>query len=157
MTVVSLVALHTVLGTPEPIAACTVTITYWADREPFVNVDGDEVTFPSPIVVLVEDGAPTGAVDLKPTESHCCVQWAFKYGSQSFTRYTSIPSSGPVAFGDLPVVDPATFATASPTATQLETIKALLLSGYTLQRVTQAEFDAIPLPRPGDVLYVVVD
>lgn len=38
-----------------------------------------------------------------------------------------------------------------------DTIRNTLLDGLRLVRVTQAEYDALPTPRPVDVLYVVTN
>lgn len=36
-----------------------------------------------------------------------------------------------------------------------ESVKESLLDGLTIRRVTQAEYDAVPSPRPTDVLYII--
>lgn len=53
-----------------------------------------------------------------------------------------------------PPVDRETFLLPAPTMQAIAT--ALLGSGIArLERLTQAEYDAIPTPRPSDVLYIV--
>lgn len=38
-----------------------------------------------------------------------------------------------------------------------DSVKESLLDGLILRRVTQAEYDALPTPRPDDVLYVITE
>lgn len=124
MTVVNLAGLERLLGTPGPIAAGEVRAEYWAGGGPLVAVDGASVVFPTPIVVAIVAGAPETPLDMEPTNGVCCVRWviATENGSSYLERFTSIPSSGPVDFGDLPEVDPATFAPVDPTPTLVRTI-----------------------------------
>lgn len=159
MTVVQLTALETVLGAAEPISRGDVTITYWAGIRPFVNVVGSEVTFPAPIRVPIVDGAPVGTIDLVPTGGVCCVRWDVRSFNGRLAlppRYTSIPANGPVDFGDLSVVDPATFAPADDPSI-IDTLRGQLFDGFArLERITQSDYDLIPTPDP-DVLYVITE
>lgn len=132
MTVIVLTALETVLGSPVPVKSGSVTAQYWAGSRAFKNVDGAEVTFPSTITVPIVDGAPVSPVDLQPTAGVCSVRWRITGAGFSVTRYTSIPVTGPVDFGDLPVVDPYLFAPVSPTPT---------LADYIATVAAEATFD----------------
>lgn len=156
MTVVTLTGLERLLGAPGPIDAGEIEATYWAGASPFISVDGADVTFPPAITVAIVAGAPAVELDMEPTAGECCVRWVVRSSNGGFTlvRYTTIPASGPVDFGALPVVNPATFAPASDPS-MLDTIQSQLLDGLTLRKVTQAEYDLIPEPRPTDVLYVI--
>lgn len=125
MTVVELEALERLLGTPGPVSNGQVRAEYWAGTRPFVKVDGATVTFPPPIRVKIEDGAPAETIDLQPTDDVCCVRWVIQSGGFALRWYTSIPDTGPVDFGDLPVVDPALFTSADVPPTLLETLQDL--------------------------------
>lgn len=156
MTVVNLTALETLLDAPGDIERGYVDATYWAGPGPYIGVDGDDVTFSPTIRVAITDGAPVVPLDMVPTAGLCCVKWRIGSLNGGFvlTRFTSIPDTGPVDFGDLPVVNPHTFAPAS-NPTIVDTIRTELLDGHRLEVVTQAEYDLIPIPRPDDVLYVI--
>lgn len=118
MTVVNLTALETLLEQAGPITRGEVTATYWAGRKPFVNVAGAAVTFPAPIVVSIVDGVPSASLDMVPTGDVSCVKWeirSFGGGRAPEPRYTLIPGTGPVNFGDLERVDPTTLTPLDPT------------------------------------------
>lgn len=157
MTVVNLNLRETALGTPGPIDEGDISVEYWAGDGPYIAVSEDDVTFPPPIVVAVVAGVPAETLNLPATDENCCVRWVIRSyaGGLPLTRFTSIPSDGPVDFAELPIVDPRTFDVVPPTSSQLATIQSLLLDGLTFQRVTQSEYDAIPTPRPTNVLYFI--
>lgn len=118
MTLVNLTALETLLDAPGPIERGVVAATYWAGNGPFLDVEGAAVTFPRPIRVGIVDGAPESSLEMTPTGGVCCVRWQIGSATDptSLTRFTTIPDTGPVDFGDLPTVNPLTFApTAEPT------------------------------------------
>lgn len=128
MTLVDLDALETALGLPEPLLDGLVTVTYWAGRRPFVNVEGADVIFPTPIRVRIVDGEPVTPMDLDPTGTVCCVKWVVSSVTGStVTRYTTVPDSGPVSFGDLPVVNPVTFTPITPTQTLRDLITEIVI------------------------------
>lgn len=161
MTVVDLSALQATLGAPTPITRGQVTVEYLVASDLLVTVDGPEVTFHPGVTVQIVDGAPVTVVDLPPTGGVSCVRWRILsyVGGNSFTRFTSIPDTGPVDFGDLPVVDPMSFGPIDPTPTLLDTIRSVAVTSddiRTAQKISQADYDLIPTPRPGDVLYVIV-
>ena len=111
MTVVNITALETLLGAPGPISTGVITARYWAGGTGYIGVTGADVTFPQPISVQIVDGEPATTVDLTPTGDVCCVKWTVaSFTGHLLTRYTSIPDTGPVDFGDLTVVDPRSFA-----------------------------------------------
>lgn len=109
MTVIALQGLETQLGADGEITGAIVQAQYWAGTAPYIAVDGADVVFPSPITVQIVDGDPASPIDLMPTDAACCVRWDVWYGVHHLTRYTTIPAVGPVEFGDLVDVDPATF------------------------------------------------
>lgn len=156
MTVIDVTALERALGLPGPIVSGEHLITYWAGHSPFVQVDGEEVIFPAPIRVPIVAGVTSETIDLEPTGDACCVKWVVRsYAGGEITRYVTIPDVGPVVFGDLVDVDRMTFVPVDDPASILSTVQQLLLDGLKLTRVTQVEYDALPTPRPGDVLYVI--
>lgn len=113
MTLVNLTALSTMLGEPGLVGEGYLRLTYWAGNAPYIDVDGDSVTFPAPIELAIADGATESALDVAPTGGVCCVRWDIRANQGGLlTRYTTIPDTGPVDFGNLPTVDPATFAPA---------------------------------------------
>lgn len=124
MTLVNLTAEETVLGGFAAVASGVVTATYWAGQVPYTTVEGSDVRFPSKITVQIRDGQPVEPVEMVPTRGVCCVRWKVSdlRSGRSLSRYTEIPDAESVDFGDLPVVDPATFAPVVPTPTLLETI-----------------------------------
>lgn len=109
MTVVNLRGLHTALGVPA-VTSGVVMVEYWAGSGPVARVDGADVVFPALITAAIVDGDP-GALDLVPTRGVCCVKWTVQSDRSvvSVVRITEIPETGPVAFGALQQVDPATF------------------------------------------------
>lgn len=113
MTVVSLRGLHTALGVPA-VTSGVVMVEYWAGSGPVARVDGADVVFPALITAPIVDGDP-GTLDLVPTRGVCCAKWTVQSdrSAVSVVRFTEIPETGPVAFGALQQVDPATFV---PTA-----------------------------------------
>lgn len=123
MTLVNLSAVETILGGYGPIDTGSVSATYWAGRRPYKTVVDDEVRFPSEILVKITDGE-TLPLEMLPTRGVCCVRWLIRdlRSGMSLLRYTEIPDVGTVDFGDLTVVDPATFAPVDPTPTLLDTI-----------------------------------
>lgn len=131
MTLINLTSLQTALDAPEPILNGAVAVTYWAGSGPFVNIDGASVTFPSPIRVAIVDGVPTAPLELTPTGGVCCVRWQIASTTDpiTVTRFTTIPDTGPVDFGDLPPVNPLTF---SPVAdpTLLESLAQFIHDNY---------------------------
>lgn len=166
MTLVNLTAEETVLGGFAAVSSGVVTATYWAGQVPYTTVQGADVRFPAKITVQIRDGQPVEPVELVPTRGMCCVRWKISdlRSGRSLSRYTEIPDAGPVDFGDLPVVDPATYQPADPTPTLLETINAQVaaylvenpaaspeeiaaaveayLVAHPVEGVTQAELDA---------------
>lgn len=109
MTVVSLRGLHTTLGV-SAVTSGVVMVEYWAGSGPVARVDGADVVFPALITAAIVDGDP-GTLDLMPTRGVCCVKWTVQSDQSPVpvVRYTEIPATGPVAFGALQQVDPATF------------------------------------------------
>lgn len=109
MTVVNLRGLHTALGVPA-VTSGVVMVDYWAGSGPVARVDGADVVFPALITAAIVDGDP-GTLDLVPTRGVCCVKWTVQSdrSTVSVVRFTEIPETGPVAFGALQQVDPATF------------------------------------------------
>lgn len=124
MTVINITGLEQVLGAPGPVAAGVIRAQHWAGIRPYIGVAGAEVTFPKPVVVRIVDGDPEEPVDISPTVDVCCVKWTINADGFRVVRYTTIPDDGPVDFGDLDVVDPATFAPAAVTPTLQATIDA---------------------------------
>lgn len=124
MTQVVLQAVATSLGGHEPILHGAVTATYWAGSGPYISVVGDEVRFPAPITVAIMDGAPAAVLDMVPTEGLCCVRWDVldKVHGGRYRVFTSIPDTTSVDFGDLPIVDPTSFAPVDVTPTLIQTI-----------------------------------
>lgn len=107
MTVVNVETLGRKLVAADGIPA-TATLTYWAGYYPAVEVEDENIIFPTPITVTFSAGVPTATVDLEPSV-RACVQWRFNVpGVSEWTVYTMIPENGPVDFEDLPVVDPHT-------------------------------------------------
>lgn len=113
MTVVNLRGLHTALGVPA-VTSGVVMVEYWAGSGPVARVDGTDVVFPALITAAIVEGDP-GTLDLVPTRGVCCVKWTVQSdrSAVSVVRFTEIPETGPVDFGALQQVDPATFV---PTA-----------------------------------------
>lgn len=109
MTVVNLRGLHTALGVPA-VTSGVVMVEYWAGSSPVARVDGADVVFPALITAAIVEGDP-GTLDLVPTRGVCCVKWTIQSdrSAVSVVRFTEIPETGPVAFGALQQVDPATF------------------------------------------------
>lgn len=120
MTLIDLSALHVALGAPEPLEQGSITVDYWAGSREYVGVEGSSVLFPRQIRVDIVAGQPLEALDLAPTDASRCVKWVIRDESggttRTLTRYTTIPPTGPIAFGDLPVVDPFTFVPVAPDA-----------------------------------------
>lgn len=116
MTSINLRGLETLLGAPGPISRGLVEATYWAGNAPVTVVTGADVVFPPPIRVDIVDGVPVESLDLVPTGGVCCVRWLVRSfnGGPRVIRFTSVPDDGPVDFGDLPIVDPATFLPLDP-------------------------------------------
>lgn len=106
MTIVRLTALERMLGVAGRLTSARVSVEYWAGAGPYLAVDGPTVTFPAPITVPIVDGAPVVPLDLEPWG---CVRWRITGNGYRLVRYTAIPETGPVDFGDLVDVDPATF------------------------------------------------
>lgn len=158
MTVVNLTVAETALGGAEGAARGRVTVDYVAGSSGFVNIEGSTVTLPKTVNVPFADGALAEVLDLEPTNGECAARITIKsvITGQVLRRYVAIPAAGPVAFGDLVDVNPDTFAL-SQGPTVSDTIRNTLLDGLRLVRVTQAEYDALPTPRPVDVLYVVTN
>lgn len=134
MRTVNIRALLTALGGDVPVDRATVTMQYWAGSGPFVRVQGADITFPPVMVVHLVEGDPEETVQLEETGDVCCVRFTARYGRFSMPdRFKAIPAgTGAVDFDDLPDVDPATFAPATPTPTLLQTIQAA---------ITDATFD----------------
>lgn len=145
MTVVNLVGLETLLGVSGPIDAALVQMTYWAGTGAFTGVDDEDVTFPPSMRVEIVNGDPVVELSLVPTTAECCLRWEiWTPGHQHvLLRYTSIPASGPpVDFGDLPVVDPASFVPVSPTPTLIQTIDARIAEvGVPEEQIAEAVSD----------------
>lgn len=149
MTVVNLSGFETLLGVPGPITSGEVRAEYWAGYQPFTKVTGDVVTFPAPIIVPIVDGAPTATIELEGTGGISCVKWtirSFDNPAQKLVRYTTVPSSGTVNFGDLPVVNRMDFVPEAPTQTLVETIQAEIAS--------RIPVDTVMYPAQGADLYV---
>lgn len=125
MTVINITGLERLLGAPGPIATGTIQVTYWAGGRAYVAVDGATVTFPKPVVVRIVDGDPAETIDLDPTNDVCCVKWVVSANGYNLSRYTSIPDTGPIDFGDLEDVDPALF-TPVTTPNLSATVQALI-------------------------------
>lgn len=132
MTVVTLTALETALGSTLPVTSGEVIVQYWAGNRPFHNVDGAEVVFPSSIIVTITDGTPDQPLDLMPTAGVCCVRWRVKGAGFTVERFTEVPATGPVDFGALVDVDPSLFEPTTPTPTLL---------AYITQVAQDATFD----------------
>lgn len=113
MTVVLLEAFTDAL--PEPVRAdARVTLTRWAGDRPVTVTDAESVTFPQQIDVPVTGGS----VDVAPTDGRWCIRWTVEVpGAAPLRRFTSVPTLGPVSFGDLTDVDPATFLPSTDTVT----------------------------------------
>ena len=113
MTVINLRGLHTALGVPA-VTSGVVLVEYWAGSGPVARVDGANVVLPALITAAIVEGDP-GTLDLPPTAGVCCVRWTVQsdVSRVAVVRFTEIPASGPVDFGALQQVDPATFV---PTA-----------------------------------------
>jgi hypothetical protein len=109
MTVVTLNGLETMLGAPGPMKRGKVQVDYWAGARAVTRVDGADVTFPSQITVAIADGSLVEVLDLPATGGVCCVRIVVSSGGKQLIRFVEIPASGPVDFGDLVDVDPATF------------------------------------------------
>lgn len=127
MTLINLTSLQTALDAPEPILNGAIAVTYWAGSGPFVNIDGASVTFPSPIRVAITNGVPAAPIELTPTGGVCCVRWQIASATEpiAVTRFTEIPDTGPVDFGDLPAVNPLTFSPVTD-PTLLESLAQLI-------------------------------
>ncbi len=121
MTVILLEALETILGGTGPVNG-TVTARYWAGTGPVIRVEGEKVIFPGTVRVRICDGEPVQILDLPATDGTVCVQWVIESEGRRFRRYTTVPDTGPVPFGGLPVVDPASFIPVDPTPTLVELI-----------------------------------
>lgn len=100
-------------------------VEYWAGSGPVARVDGADVVFPALITAAIVEGDP-GTLDLVPTRGVCCVKWTVQSdrSAVSVVRFTEIPETGPVVFGALQQVDPATFVPTPVTPTLIETIDA---------------------------------
>lgn len=127
MRQVLLTALETELGGPGSLAAGAATFEYWAGDRPFVAVDSETVTLPKAITVAIVDGAAVDDLQLEET-TDCCVRTVIRseVTGSYLVRFVEIPAgTDPIPFGDLPVVDPATFAPADVTPTLQQTIESV--------------------------------
>ncbi len=158
VTLVNLTTLATTIGGPEPVNA-TLKATYWAGYDPITRVVGDDVIFPDPIVLTFTDGVPAEAIEMEPTAGVACVKWELDTAtSERYTRYTTIPGSGPVDFGDLPVVDPHSYTPVYSTLDEVdaarEATESYLAANPLWLPMGQAVYDALLVKDP-DVLYVI--
>lgn len=158
MTVISLLPEEVARGGPEGAERGVVTVDYVAGAAPFIGVEGERVVLPRTVTVRFTDGVLDAPLDVEPTRGVCAARIVVKSSVTGHLsrRHVAIPEDGPVAFGDLVDVNPDTFAP-SQDPTISDTIRNTLLDGLRLVRVTQAEWDALPTPRPVDVLYVVTN
>ena len=155
MTLVHIAGYLRQLGDPAPLPDGELVIEYVVGSEGLLTIDGPDVTVPTPVRVRIVDGEPATPLELEPTRGTCAVRWEFRAPGYSFDRHTSVPDTAEVDFGDLPDVDPASFLPVTEPASILSTVQAELLDGVRLQRITQDAYDALPTPRPDDVLYVI--
>lgn len=115
MTTVTLNGMNAALGAPEPIENGTVEATYWAGGAPATRVTGANVVLPATMRSAIVAGAPSTALVVDATDGTFCVRWRVQSRGHVYERFTSIPvSASPVAFGDLPVVDPNTYLPLDP-------------------------------------------
>lgn len=128
MTVVQLDAVFWGLGGRELLHRGEVKAVYWAGDAAYTTVVGKDVVTPSRVVVEIVDGEAAAELTLLPTDGSCCVRWTVTHnGTVLFGPvFTTIPDVPTVTFGDLPVVDPATFAPTDPTPTLLQTIAQIV-------------------------------
>lgn len=115
----------------------TVTAQYWAGGAPYIAVDSDGVVFPAYMTVPVVDGQLTTVLDLTPTNEFCCVRWDVQYGLHHLTRYTLVPETGPVDFGDLVDVDPNTLVPSDGNVAAWEAIAASQIESGTVDSAGQ--------------------
>lgn len=149
MPVVELAGLADALNQPAPIDSGWVTAQYVVSDAPAIRVDGANVTFPEELVVTFVNGQPVEPIAVVPTLGVSCVKWVFRFGSFRFERFTSIPDvAGPIAFGDLPVVDPDTYLPIQPGSTVAETIAAELAAWLAENPPTEGP------PGPANVLSI---
>jgi hypothetical protein len=126
MPLLNLQALERDLGVASPILEAVLTIEYLNGRSrPFTEVDGERVILPKTVRVDIVDGAPVEEVDALPTPEGCYARVTVqaKTGARAqYYRKVLIPDvPGPIDFGDLEQVDPATLLPYpdAPTAQQV--------------------------------------
>jgi hypothetical protein len=146
MTRVDLSAVAREFGDVPVDAVATVRVQGWAGARPAATVDGAAVVFSPRNEVIVQGGTPGQAIDLVPTDGTFCYRWDVSMRSGSLklpTRYTLVPTSGPVAFGDLVDVDPESFEPTEDAVTAweaaIETAEGLVAG---IPAAVDAEIDA---------------
>lgn len=112
MTRVDVSAVAREFGDAPVDAVATVRVQGWAGAGPAASVDGAAVVFSPRNEVIVQGGVPGQAIDLPPTDGTFCYRWDVSMRSGSLklpTRYTLVPESGHVVFGELVQVSPEDF------------------------------------------------
>lgn len=140
MTLITIDALQTLLGAHGPLGRGTIEAQYWAGDAPHVTIEGTNVVFPVPIVVPIRSGQPTRPLDIPPTGGDSCVRWEIRSGigrQLLLIRYTTIPATGPIEFGDLTDVDPNSYQRSDTALAAWEAVLAEAVGA-----AASAEYDA---------------
>ena len=106
-------------GQLEDLPTGIIAIERWNGSGPASRLSGQDYIPDTILRTAIVNGQPAEPLDILPTDGTFCIRWTVvatgaDHSETPLVRFTTIPPSGEVNFGDLPDVDPSTYSPLVP-------------------------------------------